>query len=253
MTVNSESNSAHSSPLISIIIAVFNGAATLQKCLDSVAMQTYPNKELVVMDGGSSDGTVSILKANGSSITYWESVQDNGIAHAWNKGLRKSQGEWVIFIGADDQLYDATVLSDMAKLLGGDTENDLVYGKIVFSDGSYAGKVLGQPFNWITYKRRMMIPHTGCFQRKALFNEIGEFDESFRIAVDYEIFLRKPLIKAKFVPRLITAMGGEGMSTQQAILTLKEGRLAQIKNKVDSRIKIEMWHALYQFRHVINK
>lgn len=247
--VNHPLNEAmQSAPLISIIVAVFNGSATLQNCLDSIVAQTYPHKELIVMDGGSSDGTVGLLEANSDAITYWESKADNGIAHAWNKGLRKSRGEWILFIGADDRLHDATVLSDMATLMADDADSDLVYGQIVFGDGPYANNILGRPFDWSTYRRRMLIPHTGCFQRRRLFDELGDFDESYKVAIDYEIFLRKPALKARFVPRMVTIMGGGGMSTRQAKRTLWEGRQAQLKNKVDSKFKIEMWHAIYQLR-----
>ena len=205
------------------------------------------------MDGGSTDGTVELLEKYREKITYFESVPDRGIAHAWNKGLRKCRGDWLIFLGADDRLHDENVLADMAAFLQRDTESDLVYGQIVFSDGCYTGKTLGQPFDWNIYKRRMSITHTGCFQRRCLFEEIGDFDEAFKIAVDYEIFLRKPSLKAEFVPRLITTMGGRGVSTQQTRHSLQEGRLAQIKNRVDWKIKIEIWHAFYQLRYALEK
>ena len=76
-------------PSISVIVAVLNGAKTLQRCIDSVAQQTYPNKELIIIDGGSQDGTVDILKANQGKITSWISEPDRGIYSAWNKGLAK--------------------------------------------------------------------------------------------------------------------------------------------------------------------
>src|SRR3990172_6849742 len=97
-------------PLISIIVAVYNGKATLQQCIDSVAQQTYPNKELVIIDGGSNDGTVELLEKNRSKFSYWISEPDRGIYNAWNKGLVQAHGEWVCFLGADDYLWDATVL-----------------------------------------------------------------------------------------------------------------------------------------------
>lgn len=241
------------SPSICIIIAVFNGAKTIQRCIDSIADQSYPNKKLIIIDGGSTDGTVDIIKNNREVIAYWVSEPDRGIAHAWNKGLAQTKSDWILFLGVDDQLHDTNVLSDIATLLSCDSESDLVYGQIVFGDGPYVNNILGSPFKRHIHKRRMMIPHTGCFQRYSLFEELGKFDESFKVAMDYEFFLRKPSIKARFVLRLITTMGGSGMSTQQTKSTLKEGLLAQIKNHVDLKIKIEMWHALYQIRHVINK
>ena len=71
-------------PRISVVVAVLNGAETIQRCIDSFAEQTHPNKELIVMDGGSTDGTVEVLRANAGVISYQESGPDRGIAHAWN-------------------------------------------------------------------------------------------------------------------------------------------------------------------------
>lgn len=240
-------------PLITIVVAVFNGAKTLKQCIDSVINQSYQNKEIIIMDGGSTDDTVNILVNNSHQITYWETNKDRGIAHAWNKALKRCCGEWILFLGADDALHDKEVLADIAKILESNKTSDIVYGQIIFGNGALIGEKLGQPFIWSTQKRRMLIPHTGCFQRRKLFSEIGDFDESFKIAVDYEMLLRKPLIKAEFFPRLITTMGGEGISSKQTVRSLKENRMAQIKNKVDFRVNIEIWHAIYQFRNAITK
>ncbi|MEQ1667696.1 MAG: glycosyltransferase [Sulfuriferula sp.] len=90
-----------STPLISIIIAVYNGKATLQQCIDSVVQQTYSNKELIIIDGGSKDGTVELLEENRNKFSYWESEPDRGIYNAWNKGLTQAKGEWICFLGAD--------------------------------------------------------------------------------------------------------------------------------------------------------
>ena len=86
-------------PLLTIIVAVFNGAKTLERCIDSVVQQTWPYKELIIMDGGSTDGTVDLLKRYDSKIKYWESRPDRGIYHAWNKALDHAEGEWICFIG----------------------------------------------------------------------------------------------------------------------------------------------------------
>jgi glycosyltransferase involved in cell wall biosynthesis len=104
-------------PLISVIVAIYNGKATLQQCIDSVAQQTYVTKELIIIDGGSTDGTVDLLKANSGQISYWISEPDHGIYNAWNKGLAKAKGEWICFLGADDFFWDAQVLERMAAQL----------------------------------------------------------------------------------------------------------------------------------------
>jgi glycosyltransferase involved in cell wall biosynthesis len=95
----------HESAPVSIIVAVYNGKATLQQCIDSVAQQTYLNKELIIIDGGSKDGTVELLKTNSTKFSYWISEPDRGVYNAWNKGLAQAQGEWICFLGADDYFW----------------------------------------------------------------------------------------------------------------------------------------------------
>ena len=90
-----------SKPVTSVIVAVYNGAKTLQRCIDSVSNQTYPHKELIIIDGGSADGTVDILRANNDKIAYWKFKPDRGIYHAWNKALEHVQGAWIYFLGSE--------------------------------------------------------------------------------------------------------------------------------------------------------
>ena len=106
-----------STPLISVIIAVFNGVKTLQQCINSVIQQNYKNIELIVIDGGSSDGTIDLLVLNSRDITYWISEADRGIYNAWNKALEQAHGDWICFLGADDFLWDEQVLVRMVSEL----------------------------------------------------------------------------------------------------------------------------------------
>lgn len=237
---------------ISIIIAVFNGAKTLQACLDSIAGQTYTNRELLIMDGGSTDSTVGLLKNNSDLIGYWESKKDRGIAHAWNKALELVTGEWILFLGADDYFHDKDVLTDVVATLRSDAIDDIVYGQIVFEGGTYSGQAFGGVCNLKQLERKMVFPHTAAFHRKNIFHEIGGFDESFKIAMDYDMLLRKRNLSVRFLNRRIAVMGGEGMSSNLINQTLREFRAAQIKNKVTWRIKIETWHAYYNLRHRLN-
>src|SRR5690606_34585060 len=97
-------------PRFSVVISVFNGAKTLQKCLDSVAGQTYAARELIVIDGGSTDGTQQILRHNAGRLAYWVSEPDRGTYHAWNKALAQASGDWSCFLGADDYLWEPATL-----------------------------------------------------------------------------------------------------------------------------------------------
>ncbi|WP_169577517.1 glycosyltransferase family 2 protein [Sinimarinibacterium sp. CAU 1509] len=235
-------------PLISIVIAVFNGAKTLQQCIASIESQTYSHKELIIMDGGSTDGTVEILERNDVAIDYWESQKDRGIAHAWNKALEHASGDWIIFLGSDDRLHDVEVLSDVANIIAESKTVDLVYGRIIFEGGAYDGLEFGSQNDLEVIKRRMAVPHTATFHRRKLFTEIGKFDEQFQIAIDYEFFLRKKLT-AHFMDRIVCVMGGVGMSSCLVKKSLSENRRAQIKNRADWRVKIELLYALFLLRH----
>lgn len=224
------------SPTITIIVATYNNEGTVQQCIDSVAQQTYPHKELIVIDGGSKDRTVEILEANASKISYWISEPDRGIYHAWNKGLDRVGGEWICFLGADDYFWDEHVLTRMAgELAKLPPDIRIAYGQIMLLNGS--GECLyavGEP--WERLKQRFMksmcIPHPGMMHRRSLFGQHGGFDESFRIAGDYELLLRElKTADAVFVPAFVTVgmRQGEGESSHPAstLRVLHETRRAQ--------------------------
>lgn len=223
-------------PLISIVVAAYNGAATLQQCINSVALQTYPHKELIVIDGGSTDGTAELLNDNQEKITYWTSEPDQGIYHAWNKALLRARGEWICFLGADDHFWDGHVLTRMAEELAKLPPHIRVaYGKIMLLNGAGEGLyAIGEP--WERLKQRflksMCIPHPGTMHRRSLFEQYGGFDESFRIAGDYELLLRElKTADAVFVPELVMVgmRQGEGESSHPAatLRVLQETRRAQ--------------------------
>ncbi len=222
-------------PLISIIVAVFNGAKTLQQCIDSVAQQTYPNKELIIIDGGSKDGTVDLLVANLEQISYWISEPDKGIYSAWNKGLSQAKGDWVCFLGADDYFWDAQVLERMAELLEKlPPDIRVAYSQIMLlnNDGE-ALYPIGEPWGKIKerFKQVMCIPHQGVMHRRSMFEQNGKFDESFRIAGDYELLMRELKTgDAVFTPDLITTgmrQGGISSDPENTLVTMREIRRAQ--------------------------
>ena len=217
-------------PLISIIIAVYNGKATLQQCINSVAQQTHPYKELIVIDGGSTDGTVELIKENNRHVNYWISEPDRGIYNAWNKGLAQAKGEWICFLGADDYFWDAAVLDRMAVHLQELPKNiRVVYGQIAMVDAK--GDVIrkeGEPWELTKsgFSQFMCLPHVGTMHRRSLFDQHGKFDETFRIAGDYELLLRE--LKsgdAAFIPNIVTAgqrLGGISTKTKNFVQVLFE-------------------------------
>lgn len=182
-------------PKISVIVAVYNGSATLCRCLKSIFSQSYNNYEIIVMDGGSKDGTVKILQENANRIDYWESTPDRGIYHAWNKALRHAKGDWVCFLGSDDFFWNNEVLKNLIPGLKVATNDSvrLVYGRVAsVNKNGEVKNLLGVPFNRInSVLAHQMPPHPGLLHSSLLFREHGTFDESFRIAGDYELLLRE--------------------------------------------------------------
>ena len=222
-------------PLISIIVAVFNGAKTLQQCIDSVSQQTYKNKELIIADGGSRDGTVDLIKSNNARINYWISESDKGIYNAWNKGLSQAKGEWICFLGADDYFWDVRVLDQVVSQLATISPKiNVAYGKIMLL-GSDDEKLyaIGKPWGAVKnhFKQLMSIPHPGLMHRTSLFRKYGNFDEAFRIAGDYEFLLRELKSNdAMFMPNLITIgmrQGGVSSDPANAVEAMREIRMAQ--------------------------
>lgn len=240
------------SPLITIIIAVFNGVDTLQQSIDSVIQQTYPNKELIIIDGGSKDGTVDLLKKNSDTISYWISEPDRGIYNAWNKGLKKANGDWITFLGSDDYFCDEHVLETMsADLQKISSDVRLAYAQIMLlgSDGVDLFPI-GEPWNDV--KRRFMrgecLPHPGMMHRRNMFEKNGQFDESFRIGGDYELMLRElKTADAVFIPNLISVSmrpGGISNSPSNTIEVLRDVKRARIKHS-------QSWPHFFWFKAAI--
>ena len=232
-----------SSPSISVIVAVFNRVESLQRCIDSVTSQTYLNKELIIIDGGSTDGTVEILKANDRQITYWESERDRGIYHAFNKALAQAKGDWIYFLGSDDYLWDIHSLSNIAQKLENikDTNVLLAYGKVAIdTQGGDVLQVINKPWQEIQnlFLQGCYICHQGVFHHKSLFEKHGQFDESFPITGDYELLLRELKFKDSqplFIPDITVAAmqtGGFSTSPQHRIAILQEYAKARKKNQV---------------------
>lgn len=214
-------------PLVSIVIAVRNGARTLEACLASIAAQTYTRREVIVIDAASADGTADILRRNAPPVTYWESEPDRGIAHAWNKALARARGEWLLFLGADDRFASPEALAHLIAAAA--PEYDLVAAKLryVGPAGEPLG-VYGKPFRWREFRKRMTVVHPGTLHNRRLFDEVGPFDERFRIVLDYELLLRKGAgLRAAFLDEITVLMGAGGVSTLNAVAMLRETARAQ--------------------------
>lgn len=208
-------NEVPAAPMISVVVAVRNGARTLQRCLDSVFEQRFSGVELIVIDGGSNDGTQAVLQRNAARIQYWESERDRGIYHAWNKALAHARGKWICFLGSDDRFSDPDALSVMNEaLIRAEGHHRVVYATIDIVDetGAIVGTA-GQPWDEVRdeFRNGMVFDHGSTFHHRSLFDRHGGFDEHFRVAGDYEMLLRELLDHdPMFVPGLVVVQVAAG-------------------------------------------
>jgi len=212
---------------ISIIIATYNADKFLKNCLDSICPQINGKTELIIIDGASLDHTIEIIKAYQSFINFWISEPDQGIYDAWNKGIKVANGEWIMFMGADDILLPNALKSYIDLLENKDISNyDYISGinEYVNKNGILL-KLLGKGAEWKLMKKGMSAAHVGSLHNKInLFNTVGNYDLQFRICADYELLLRKrDNLKSFFINAMIAKMkvGGMSFSAKAIIETFK--------------------------------
>ena len=213
-------------PMLSIIIATFNAGKTLATCIESILSQNFKSYEILIVDGRSTDSTVSIIEKYQTQIAYWHSKSDAGIYDAWNQGLIQANGEYICFIGADDAFSDDNALTRIFDKVG-QHKYDLISSKGLLL-GPRKNHVTGNPWDYKKLGRRITICHPGLMHNRNLFARYGEFDTEYRIAGDYEFLLRLPPETTSLHVAAITVLVGDGgISRAQYMDTLREKRTAQ--------------------------
>ena len=181
--------SAEGKPLVTIITVVFNGASTLEETIRSVLYQTYDNVEYIIIDGGSGDGTVDIIRAYDDVIDYWISGQDNGIYDAMNKGISLASGMYLHFLNADDHYLHSGVLERVVDLFEHTGSQIIVGDALMLSKQSGSGYIRHSDVNKYYYLFKGM-PQQAFFYDAALF-KTGGFDERYAIAADLDFYLSR--------------------------------------------------------------
>lgn len=209
-------------PLISVVTATYNAVAALGRTATSLRMQSFRDFEWIVIDGGSTDGTVAAILENEDLIAYWKSERDKGIYDAWNKASGHIKGDWVLFLGAGDQLAAPEVFEQVSTYLtDAYPQYELVYGILECTaegDDTVIERV-ERPWSEIKGKwqffRPMLPMHPEVFQHRTLFESEKPFDDSLRIAADSKFMLSSVLKKDPlYIPVLVSRMPSGGVSTQ---------------------------------------
>jgi glycosyltransferase involved in cell wall biosynthesis len=208
----------NSAPRISVITAVRNARLTIETCLNSVSAQTYRYREHVVVDGLSTDGTTELIKTRKERIDVLLSEADTGIYNALNKGLRLCTGDVVGFLHADDVYAHNDVLARIAAAFG-DPSVSIVYGDLLYVSSTDLSKAVrywkAGAFERHKLSRGWMPPHPTMYVRRTIYEQIGGFDESYRIASDYDCILRilaQEGIRAAYLPEVLVKMRLGGAS-----------------------------------------
>ena len=208
-------------PLISVVTVVFNGARHIEETIQSVASQTYRNIEHIVIDGGSTDGTVDIIRRHDAILGYWMSQTDAGVYDAMNKGvaLVTDPDSYILFANADDRLYSTEAIERAISASGGE---DLVYGRMVLADEQVSA-IVGKRVELEDLALQTLC-HPATFVRRRIFDSVGKFDTSYTIAADYDHIVRcfQAPVSTRFVDVIVSRMRMGGLSEDRFMLSCRE-------------------------------
>lgn len=209
-------------PLLSIITVNYNNAQGLDKTIRSVKNQTCSDFEYIVIDGGSTDNSLSVIKEHSQSITYWVSEPDRGIYHAMNKGIMASNGEYLQFLNSGDWLTSESVLK---KIFESGLNEDIIYGDVNYEsgDGRFEPARIGKEDKiTLAYFYRHMFPHQASFISKKLFS-MDLYDENLKIIADWKFFIDRIIMKNCSIRKLnfpVVNYDMSGISSQEKYLAL---------------------------------
>lgn len=228
-------------PLVTVVTAVYNGAAHLAGCLESVLAQDYPNIEHIVIDGGSSDGTVDVLRQYDDRIALWKSEPDRGVYDAWNKALLEARGEWICFLGADDEFLPNSVSAYMT-LAASSPLAEFLSSRVKLIHASGYERTIGRPWTWTKFSRAMCTPHVGSMHGRSLFARLGTYDTSYRIVADYEFLLRaRRSLRTAYMPVVTVRMRVGGVSCSRIALDEQARAKAATGGRSQLRTAIELY------------
>lgn len=226
---------------ISIVTITYNSAATLRDTIESVLTQSYQDIEYLLIDGGSKDNTLEIIKSYQDKRIRWVSEPDKGIYDAMAKGKRMATGDVVGILNSDDFYPDNSVLQRVAAAFS-KAGTDAVYGDLRYVDHADTSKITR---SWVSgdYKREnflsgWMPPHPTFFLRKEAYEKFGYYNPDFKSAGDYELMLRmlyKHKLKAVYIPHVQVVMRAGGVSNaslKNRIRANREDRLAWQLNEI---------------------
>jgi glycosyltransferase involved in cell wall biosynthesis len=229
---------------LSIITVCYNSEKTIRKTIESVLSQKYQNIEYIIVDGGSTDNTVNIIREYGDRISNFISEKDNGIYDAMNKGISLANGDIVGILNSDDIFYDNDTISCIAEKFNNNLNLESIIGDIIFVKPNGKKHRHYSALNWTPKKFScgLMPPHPTFYCKRTLFDKFGVYRNDFKIAADYELLIRFLLvndINYEYIPKILVSMSLGGNSTKNLTSKLiinKEVLRACKLNNIDTNI-----------------
>lgn len=205
-------------PKVSVVTIAYNAVNTIADTIRSVISQTYPNIEYIIVDGGSTDGTLEVIDAYRDKITRFVSGPDKGISDGFNKGISMATGEWIALLNADDW-YAADAVEYMISRAA--PKDDVICGDIMMLGANGYSLLKKSKVSWL--KLGMYVMHPTCFVRSSVYREVGGYDLSLKIAMDYDVFLRiQRMYKIRYINHLVTYMRAGGNSSNVTGMHVEE-------------------------------
>ena len=205
---------------VSIITAVFNGQDSIEATLASVSSQDYADIEHVVIDGASTDGTLHVVRRADNPRLRAYSEKDTGVYQAFNRGLRQATGDVIVFLNSGDVYRTASAVSAMIKVLT-QSNVDAAFGDVAIVNAEKSGRMVrrysSRRFQPGRLSYGLMPAHPALFIRRKVYEVVGEYDEGYRIAGDFEFCVRAFVthgITFKYVPELLVSMPTGGLSNR---------------------------------------
>ena len=244
---------------ISVVTASFNSEATIGFTIESFLRQSHPEKEMLVIDGASRDGTLKVVESFGSEAIRVFSEPDKGVYDAMNKGFHLYQGDAVGFLNSDDTFHDANVMADIATGL---KEADIVYGDLNMVTDHRTKRLArvwrGGTFRRYSFQLGWVPPHPTFYMRRDVAKRVGDYDLSYVTTADYDYMLRALALndfRARYIPRVVADFQIGGISTSGLGVTIR-GNLECLRSRrahlnaplIDAAFFLRFLRRIFQIR-----
>ncbi len=214
---------------ISIITVSYNSVETIEDTIKSVISQSYNNIEYIIIDGGSTDGTIKIIENYISSINYFISEKDKGIYDAMNKGISIATGDVIGFLNSDDIYFRTTIINEIMYEFTNNTSTSILYGNLYYVNRSNTNKII-RTWKSMAYFNNFfefgnVPPHPTLFVRNFIYQNIGLFNLNYKYASDYDFMIRlfkKNIYTSKYINKYIVKMRIGGLTSKNSLNRIKQ-------------------------------